>query len=546
LRNKLLPKSLYTLGTIAISMSLLVACGTDKTMNNVSNNEKNKILTPQKGGTITVGIPQEPDTLDLQKAGMSISDNIGGNLGGGLLTQNPKTLEIEPYLAKDYKVSEDGKTITITLKKNIKLHDGTPLTAQVFKDTYERILDPKTGSVVALTLLAGLKTITVVDDYTLVFGLEKPSATFLVGLTSEGYLHPMSMKAVKKYGKDYGRHPVGAGPWKFKEWQTGQSITLVRNEDFNWPQGYYKNKGIVYPDELKYKVIKDYQTMLAALDSNSIDIALNISSKDVPRYQNNKNFKVFEQEKQGLGLMIEMNTETDKLKDLNVRKALNMLIDKDAIIKAVLNGAGKPAYGPLPPSINGYDKNVEDYGYKLNKEEALKLFKNAGYKKNKDGYLEKNGKELTLELTLLERLNQAGQMVQAMFKDAGIKLKLKTMEAAALIQSASQGQVELAMATYTYPDPDVLYLLFHSSQIGGFNYSRANNKELDALLEKGRVTMDMEKRKKIYAEAQKIIIDNGYIIPIYNEKIFHVVNNRVQDVNVYQDILLLNDSWVKK
>lgn len=549
-------KPLALLGVCFALMFILVACGSDGDANgNKHNNDNgnndgelngNEAGEPVEGGKITIGVNQEPDTLDLHKTGMNIASVIGDHIGGALLTLNPETLELDTYLANDYEVSEDGKTITFEIKQNIQLHDGTELTAQVFKETYERAIDPETASPGTGGMLVGIKEILAPDELTLVFELEEPLATLLTSLSVESYLQPLSMKAIEEYGDDYGKNPVGVGPWEFSEWKTGQSISLIRNENFNWPQNFYENKGKAYPDELEYKFITDYQTRLNALDTGSIDIALYVEAKDIERYRDNDEFVVADLERQGIGLFLQMNSEDEVLQDHDVRKALNTAIDKEAIIQAVINGEGVVANGPLPSNIMGYDPEVENYGYKYNQEESISLLEESGWQKNNNGIMEKDGEELSFELVTASSHDQSAQIVQAMLKEIGVEIKIQTMEEATLIEKTASGDYELSFLGYDYNDPDILYLLFHSSQIGGLNIARVQNEELDKLLEDGRNEMDVDKRIEIYHEAQKLIVEEAYWTPIYTDNIFHVINKKVHGVKHSPTVLLLHDSWIEQ
>ncbi|MFE8695750.1 ABC transporter substrate-binding protein [Cytobacillus sp. FJAT-53684] len=540
---------------LILSMLVMIGCSSNTTStpdgNSDNSPDSNKETSeetsaPQSGGTITIGTMQEPDTLDVHKTSMSIASVITNHLGGTLLSVDPETNELEPNLAESYQVSEDGQTITFKIRQGVTLTDGTPLTAKVYKDTFDRILNPETGATVAASLIGGIQATAAPDDHTFVIELAAPSAPFLRNLTSRGYLQPLSMAAIEKYGADYGRNPVGAGPYIFKEWVTGQSITLERNDDFNWPRASAENQGKAHPDQIVYKFIQDQQTMLAALDSGSIDVAMEVPPKDVQRYRDNPDYYVLEAERQGLGLFLEMNLEDETLSDLNVRKAINMAINKDAIIKAVINGEGTPAFGPIPSAVFGYDPNVENYGHKLNKDEAINLLEQSGYAKNGKGIMEKDGKELAFELSIMTQHNQAAQMVQAMLKDVGINVSIQSLEAGTLIEKVSQGDYQMSFLAYSYIDPDILYLLFHSSQIGGLNHVRVQNSELDDLLEKGRTTIDPEERKQVYAQVQEIVVENAYWAPIYAEKVFFVVNKRVQNVKAMDTSIEFQDSWVKQ
>jgi peptide/nickel transport system substrate-binding protein len=547
-----LTKIFLLLTILVLSFVLMIGCssGTSSSGNDSSSNsDKNKseeASEPQSGGTVTIASMLEPDTLDVHKTAMSIAGLVTSHIGGTLLAINPETNDLEPYLAEEYNVSEDGKTITFKIRQGVTFTDGTKLTAQVFKDTFDRILNPETGATVAASLIAGIQSTSAPDDQTFVIELSAPSAPFLRNLASQGYLQPVSIAAIEKQGDDYGRNPLGAGPFIFKEWVTGQSITLERNKDFKWPKAFTENQGIAYPDQMVYKFIADEQTMLAALDSGSIDVAMNVSPKNVQKYRNNPNYYVLEAERQGLGLFLEMNLEDEVLSDINVRKAINMAINKDAIIKAVLSGEGTPAFGPIPATIFGYDSKVENYGHKLNKDEAVSLLESSGYTKNSNGMMEKDGKELAFELSIMAQHNQAGQMVQAMLKEVGINVNIQSMEAGTLIEKVSQGEYDLSFLAYSYADPDILSLLFHSSQIGGLNHVRVKNPELDGLLDKGRTTIDPEERKQVYARIQEIIVENAYWAPIYAEKVFYVVNSRVKNVKLEGVTIEFHDSWVQQ
>lgn len=544
--KKRMNKSLLMIGLSLLFILLLSACSQDekpKTTDPKVDEESKEESGPKKGGKITIGIQNEPATLDMQKAS-GISAVIGDHFGAALLSSDFETGELKPDLAESYEVSEDGKTITFKLKPDITFHDGTPFNAQAYKDTIDRAIDPGTGSGATGSLLATVKEVTAPDELTLVIELAEPSPPFLLSVSQRSYVQPMSMAAIEQYGAEYDRNPVGVGPWKFAEWKTGQSISLVRNEEYKWASSLFKNKESAYLDEVEYKFITDYQTRLAALDSGSIDIVYFVEPQDVERYQENEEFNVVESERQGLGLFIEMNTENEKLQDLNLRKALNMAIDKEIIIQVAVDGKGTPANGPLSSNFFGYDPEVENYGYKYNQKEAIRLLEESGWSKNSKGIMEKDGEELELELLASGDEAQKAQIVQAMLKEIGVEIKIQSLESATIMEKSAEGDYELSFLSYTYNDPDILYMLFHSSQINGLNISRTNHPGLDKLLENGRVEMNLEKRAALYAKAQKIIVEEAYWIPLYTENIFHVVNKRVHDVIVSHSGLLFQDSWV--
>jgi peptide/nickel transport system substrate-binding protein len=556
-KNKKRLKLLMTGFLLSIIMSLAIGCGSD-TSSSVETESKNDTSTskettakeesaPQQGGTITVAFSDEPDQLDVHKSGMAVANIIAGNLGGGLVTQDPETLDFEPYLAEEWDVSEDGKTWTFKIRSGVTFHDGTPLTAQSFVETYQRALDPDTASKVAGSNLSTIESVSASDDQTLVLKLKEPFAPLLQYLSDPGWLQPLSMAAIEKYGDQYGRNPVGVGPWKFESWETGQAITLVRNEEFKWAEPFFDNQGAAKADKLVFRFITENQTKLAALESGSIDIAAKVEAKDAKRYRNSDQFEVHEQLRNGLGLFMIMNTQSEELQDVTVRKAVNMAVNKDAIIKAVIQGEGLPAYGPLPPTFFGYDPSVEEYGYQYNLEQAKKHLEQAGWSLNSDGFMAKNGEVLSLDLLTMEGTwSKAAQLTQAMLKEVGIEVNIVMLEWGALLENATNGNFDMTLMGYTFNDPDVLYLFLHSSQAdGGLNLGDVRDEKLDNLLDKGRTTVESSARKEIYAELQKYIIDQAWWVPIYTEKQFYVVNKRVKEISIHPFRgLLYHDSWV--
>lgn len=556
-QKKSLALTIYCLTFLLLTL-VAVGCSSESSSNETnktneksgSNGQASEIPSePKSGGTITVAFGDEPDTLDMHKTGMAVANTIAGNLGGGLVSQDPETLEFKPYLAKDWKISEDGKTWTFSIRNDVTFHDGTKLTAKVFKETYERALDPDTAAKVAGSNLSVVESVSAPDDETFVLQLKEPFAPLLQYLSDPGWLQPLSLEAITKHGDQYGRNPIGVGPWVFEGWETGQSISFTRNEDFNWAEPIFENEGPAEPDKLVFKFIKESQTKLAALESGSVDVATRVDAKDAKKYFNSDRFEVLEQLRNGLGLFLEMNMDKEVFQDINVRKALNLAVNKNAIVQAVLEGEGVPAHGYLPPTYFGYDPAVEDYGYKFNQEEAIKLLEKSGYKKNNDGYMEKGGQILKLDLLTMEGTwSQSAQLLQAMYKDIGVKIDIVNLEWGALAEAAGNGNFDLTLMGYTFNDPDVLYLFLHSSQAeSGINHGNIRDEKVDELLEEGRTTVDTDARKEVYSEVQQYLHDQAYWVPIFVEKQFHIANKRVEGLKIhpYRQVMLF-DGWVNE
>jgi len=525
----------------AIFLLLVIGCSQEPSEPNPSN-EKGT-AAPKTGGTITIAYEIEPDTLDTHKSNGGADLHVSWHLGGSLLYEDPVTHELKPYLAEEYKVSEDGKTLTFKIRSGITMHDGTPVTAKTFKETFERALKPEFKAGIANGVLAPVVTsVNAPDDRTLILQLKEPNAPLLENISTP-VTQPLSVKAIETYGTEYGEHPVGVGPWKFESWKHGEEVTLIRNDSFKWAEPFFENQGPPRADKLVIKTILDKQTMMAALDSGSIDIAPEIPPKDVKKYKNNPKYEVLETLRTGMGLYMSLNIKNEALQDIQVRKAINMLVNKEAIIQAVLAGEGVVANGPLSPNMLGYDKAVEEYGYKYNPAEAKKLLHSSGWKVNGEGIREKNGKTLTLTL-LSSGMDKQAQLIQAMLGEAGIKVTIQNLEFGTMMGDLMKGKFDLAIGRFTWGGPDMLYPMFYST--GTYNFSGIKDDKLDELLEKGNKTFDMEARKKIYKDAQKLIVEQAYHVPIYVDKRFTVVNTRVKGVKWIKFGLQFNDAWVDK
>ncbi|MED1801212.1 ABC transporter substrate-binding protein [Brevibacillus porteri] len=536
-KNKRKTYSVFWRGFVILCMFLVVGCSTQTT----GPAEQQEGAESKTGGTITVAYPFEPDTLD---AHMSVASAgvYTWLLGGSLLYKDPATNEYKPSLASDYKISDDGKTWTFTIRSGITFHDGTALTAKSFKETVDRALNPQTKAKTAAELMAPIKSVKAPDDQTLVLELQEPYAAFRDALGN--YLtQPLSLKAIEKAGESYGRNPVGVGPWKLESWKTGEGVTYVRNEAFQWGEPYYENLGPPRANKLIIKAIADSQLRMSALESGAIDVATEVPVKDANRYRNNPKYQVLEYLRPGVGLMLEMNLTRPEFQDIQVRKAIHMLVNKEAIVQAVTKGEGEVAHTPLSPSTLGYDKSLEKYGYQYHVNEAKKLLDEAGWKVNGSGVREKDGKTFSLNLLSTADLDKEAQLLQAMLGEAGINMKIQNLEIAGYMQEVVKGNFDVTLISGAYDDPDILYFYFHSS--GAYNLSGVQDDKLDALLLKGRTTMQTDARKQVYMDVQKHLIEQAYVVPIYYDKAFTVINSRVKGVKWTSVMPTYNDSWIE-
>jgi peptide/nickel transport system substrate-binding protein len=341
---------------------------------------------------------------------------------------------------------------------------------------------------------------------------------------------------------------MGVGPFKFKEWVTDDKVVLERNPDFVWgPEG--TRGGPTYIETLEFRIVPEYATQVIGLEAGEIDFA-QLEVKDVEHIENTGQFQVFTALRRGIGPMVLLNTEQPPFDDVRVRQAFNMALDRETLIKVVLLGQAIPQYGPISPSVQGYWPGVEYIGYNYDFEKAQTLMTEAGYALNNDGVWEKDGEPLTLALQVPSDSPghvKLAPVIQKQLQDFGADLELELVEFGVLDPLYTMGKYNLGLINYTYSNSGLLYAMYFSGMIDSLNASRVNNPELDEVLQAMGFTSDPEENERAGNEAQRIIVEEAYIIPLYTPQIPKVLSNRIQGAvfSPITGILDLFDAYIE-
>ncbi|WP_420768646.1 ABC transporter substrate-binding protein [Parageobacillus thermoglucosidasius] len=515
-------KPIFTAFFIAVSLVLLLTgCssngGATKTGSNVSNDRANE-TKPAEGGELTYALATAPDTLDPHASGMAVATRVIKSIFESLLYQD-KNNELKPWLATEWEVSDDKKTYTFKLRQGVKFHDGEPFNAEAVKFNFERIVDPATKSVAGSVYLKPVKSVEVVDDYTVKIELEKPSATFLT-LLAHSNISMVSPKAVKKYGDQFGQHPVGTGPFKFEKLSQNDEIVLSKFEDYHGHYPFAEHKGAAYLDKLVFKIVPEEATRIGSVQSGQIKAAETVPPQDIVSIKKGGQLKLWEAETGGLPYTIFVNNTTPPWNDVRARRALKQSIDIDSIVNTLYLGTYKRAWSVLSPVTFGYDKELEGKDT-YDVEQANKTFDELGWKKDADGFRKKDGKTLTVRIiddaVNREKRQDISLMIKEQLKKVGIDVKIETTTEAQAILSDSKAY-DLRGNSRVALDPDDLTLFYHSEQIygqRGFNIGWYKNAEVDRWLEQAAVEFDPAKREELYKKIQRKLIDDVASIPIY-------------------------------
>ncbi len=508
--------------------------------------------TPVTGGTLHYGLTLPVSGIDPH---VNASSELGIALSGvyDTLVVQDRDGSFHPSLAESWTVSEDGKTYTFRLRQDVTFHDGTPFNAAAVVRNLQRVVEPKTKSQKAAFLLGPFDHAEATDDYTAVITLKEAYAPLLDGL-SQVYLGIASPAALDKWGDQYQLHQVGTGPFRFVEYLDRQTLTIERNPDYRWAPEIRGHQGPAYLDRVEFRFYADPATRLPGLLSGQADVMGELPPKDAEQIRGQVSGGSDQQEHQllpiaipGLAVQFFPNTTLAPLDDVRVRQALLHATDRAALVNAVFGPTSPAAQGPLSAVTRGAATGLSAYPFDLAKAKAL--LQEAGWTDSDgDGILDKDGQKLELKAALMSwgELPAVGTILQAQWKPLGIDLQLEQMTYPAALEAGRKGTHHLIPFVSSGTDPDLLRTFFHSSSIGGFNFARVNDPELDRWLDDARQTGDWAARARLYTQAQGRIMEQAWILPIRDQVNLNAAAQPVRDLSydVQGWFPVLYDVWL--
>jgi peptide/nickel transport system substrate-binding protein len=475
--------------------------------------------SPKPGGTLTLALSAGWDVLDPAATAFTFARQIMQFIYDPLLRRDPKTGRIVPGLVQSYTVSKDQKTVRLHLRRGVKFQDGTPFNAHAVVFSFNRILNPKLKSPWAASITGPVSRFKSVGESTVIVRLKAPFAPFLDSLTQVA-LAPVSPAAVAKYGSTFGAHPVGTGPFMFQSGVPNDNVVLVRNPNYKWAPGYYSHQGAAYLSKVVIRDVPESATRMALISTNGVDVVYNPDVTQIPAYSKNPKYKIVVGVQSGMPRSIVLNNSKFPFNDARVRLAVAYAVDKKAILKAAYNNIGSVANNILSPSVFSYSSAVAKAFPKYDPAKAKQILAAAGWTPGKGGTLEKNGQELKFDygsITGGTNFVIQDQIIQSNLKAIGISMNIQSEEQAAYLADLRAGKWSMAGMLFVATDPDVLYTVLSSQSIGpAWNTSFFRNKQVDALLVKGRETTDDAARAKIYEQIQEIVAKQVPYIPYYN------------------------------
>jgi peptide/nickel transport system substrate-binding protein len=473
------------------------------------------------GGSIVVARAGDSDTLDPAHTTAGIAFQVFTNIFDTLIAYDIE-LGYEGILAESWELSEDGLEYTFKLRPSIKFHDDTDLNAEAVKFTFDRLMLPETNAPAA-GWITPLSSTEVVDDLTVKLVLSEPFSP-LLGNLCLAYFGITSPTAVEQYGDaDFGRNPVGTGPWKFQEWIAGEQITLVANETYQNHHTIVTNKGRPYADQLIFRNISEDATQIAAIETGEVTV-IPMPAREVSRFESDDQFQLLVPERATNIWFLEFSMEQPTadsdavfkpgfFEDARVRQAVAYAVNAEEIIESVFQGLAQRNYGLLPTGHFAYKPEIEEFGYHFDLEKAKTLLDEAGWVEGDDGVREKDGVKLEPLLWTWNAGNneRAVQVIQNQLAAVGFAVKIETMEIASLFAQQAENISDFDLMSWGWPEPHVMKMMVDGEAALGL-YRRAEY--IDLVDEAARVSEQAD-RTELYFQANQVALTDLPAIPLW-------------------------------
>ena len=467
--------------------------------------------------SVTIGLSQEPVSLD-PAAGLYVAEQfVDQQIYEPLIYADPE-LNFHAGLATEWSANDEGTEFSFTLREGVKFHDGTDFTAKDVKVSMDRAAEGKSVAAASPSIMTDYIETEIVDDTHVVIKFSTPHATFLQDLTRP-WMMIVSSAAIEAEGDDYGRMPVGTGPFKLTEWVAQDHITLVKNEDYNWAPDFYAHDGAAYLDEIDFRFMPEAATRLTAFESGEAQIVQDPSYLEASLYAEDPNVQLFTFAAPGMTSHQMINTEKSPTDDINVRKAMIYAVDQETLVQTAFYGLQPAAHSVISPTTWSYNEEAASL-YSYDPAKAAALLEESGWvDTDGDGIREKDGEKLHLEYVALPAYEASFmELLAYYFNQVGFEVNIIQLDDAGVSEYGYNSEHNLLNMGWISRDPSVLYITYYSGNITDGTqsaYTRFRDDRLDEILLTAPQTLDEDARKALYEEAQMIIMENALVVPVH-------------------------------
>lgn len=476
---------------------LWVACGGDNGGGTQGGGE---------GGTVTVGMRADFQPINSITAGDQYTVELINYALFTPLIQYDEKLGVRPYLAERWDMTAND--ITFTLRRDVKWHDGRPVTAEDVKFTFDMAKDPAAGSLIGSAYLPMVKSAEAVDSYTVKFTFVGPHAQAL----EDFWWAPMprhllqNVSGAEMRNAPFNRQPVGSGPYKFSQWQANQRLVVERNPDFPAALGGPPNL-----QRVVFRIIPEPSTMLTELSTGGVQVDVPLPPDQVKQVQGNNNLKLFAFPGKTV-YYIGWNNTRPPFNSANVRRALGMGVNRQEIIDALLFGQGTPANSTVPPWHPLFPKEAPAATFDVNA--ATQLLESEGWRdSNGDGIREKAGRPLRFTLMTSDNaLNRSVvEVLQSQFKRIGADAQIRVLEFQTLLAQHKSRDFDAVFTSWVLDNFQMASApasLFHSRLAKAeqsTNRSAVNIPELDRLIDQASAATDDNQARGTWRQMTEVL-----------------------------------------
>ena len=434
-----------------------------------------------------------------------------------------------PWLAEDWEIEDGGAAYVFTLRDDVTFHDGEPFDAAAVKANFDRIADPETASAQAASMLGGefYAGTEVVDEYTVRVSFTQPYSPFLQAASTAllGFYSPAVLDSAADQLKAGGPGiTVGTGPFELTDYTPDQEIVYTRNDDYAWGP---HDAGAAQFETLRVDILPEASVRVGVIESGEADLASQLPpnlAADLP-----DTLEVDSLEYPGLPYSIYLNEKYGVFADERVRKAFSRAIDLDTAVEEIFFGQFPRAWSILGSTTPTYDASLEGT-WPFDAAEAAALLDEAGWTgRDAEGFRTKDGQRLTARWIAYTPVPDdraaLGNAIQSDLKAIGFDLVREVLEPGAYNEQYGPKTFDLTDWGFSGVDPDLLRSHLHTD--GFQNASQVSDPALDALLEEGVATADIDARGEIYGAIQQWNADHVAIVPLYSPSLITAVGETV-------------------
>jgi peptide/nickel transport system substrate-binding protein len=509
--------------------------------------------TPRRGGTVVAGWASEPSGVNEVIAhSTNVTNELLQRIFLKLVQEQPDFEKhpptFAPLLARSYEFSPDHKTLTFHLRDDVVWSDGVPVTAEDVRFTWQAQVHPDVAWDNAF-MKEAITDVEVVDPHTVRFHFSRAYAKQLLDV-NEGVILPkhawekLPFARWRESREWFKENLVSNGAFLLESWQPQQQVVLKRNEAY-----FDRSKPLL--DRVVMRVVPEQSTLMADLASGQVDFVAQLSPTDAPRIKADPDLELYAYWFTRLIVVLSWNTRRELFSDPEVRRALTLATDRQAIVETLWGEYGKVADSPISSRVWGHDASLQPWPY--DPEQAKRILAAKGWKDSDgDGVLDRNGKRFSFEISSNagnQQRNDAAVMIQEQLKRVGIEVKPRILEFNTMLEQTDAGQFDANIAGMSTDTSLDLTGYFHSRSFppDGINFMHYSNPELDRLMDQAASQTELQQSKPYLDRIQKILHDDQPVTFLWESQRLSAYNRRLQNVrpNVLWSFYNLEDWWVR-